>query len=220
MAESAHRSRTAPGQPWESPPGSSSWHRPTTPGPPGRPSASASSRSAVTTTAAFASWRCGDREVELAHESLLPDSLMPERESILEQAPALVAARNNIDDVLLTLRQLDEALGPADGVRWFNVVYRMVTEAVASDLRAGLWQEPGWLGSLVVSFSGLYFDALVAADQSPGLAPHAWAPLFEDRSAPDIARVQFAVAGFNAHINRDLPRALYQNAEGGGYPAR
>ena len=145
---------------------------------------------------------------------------MPEREPILERVPALLAARKSVDDVLLTLRQLDEALGSADGVRWFNVVYRMVTEAVATDMRAGLWQEPEWLGSLVVSFSGLYFDALVAADQSPGLAPHAWAPLFEDRSGPDIARVQFAVAGFNAHINRDLPWALYQNAQDGEYPAR
>jgi Family of unknown function (DUF5995) len=33
---------------------------------------------------------------------------------------------------------------------------------------------------------------------------HAWKPLFEARFATGIAPVQFALAGMNAHINRDL----------------
>ena len=38
--------------------------------------------------------------------------------------------------------------------------------------------------------------------------PHAWLPLFQSRSERGIAPLQFALAGMNAHINRDLPVAL------------
>ncbi len=38
--------------------------------------------------------------------------------------------------------------------------------------------------------------------------PHAWTPLLEARSSRGIAPLQFAFAGMNAHINRDLPVAL------------
>jgi hypothetical protein len=145
---------------------------------------------------------------------------MPDPVPLAERVPSLSATRDNVGDVLLTLRELDATLDPADGVRWFNVVYRMVTEAVAEDLRAGLWREPVWLESLVVSFSGLYFDALIAGDQSSDLTPHAWSPLFEKRFETGLARIQFAIAGFNAHINRDLPWALYLTAPDGEYPAR
>ena len=38
--------------------------------------------------------------------------------------------------------------------------------------------------------------------------PRAWAPLFAARARTDIAPLQFALAGMNAHINRDLPVGL------------
>ena len=44
----------------------------------------------------------------------------------------------------------------------------------------------------------------------PKRPPRAWAPLFEARSRRGIAAIQFALAGMNAHINRDLPLALVE----------
>jgi hypothetical protein len=38
-------------------------------------------------------------------------------------------------------------------------------------------------------------------------------PLFEARGRPRIAPLQFALAGMNAHINRDLPFALVETWE-------
>jgi hypothetical protein len=61
----------------------------------------------------------------------------------------------------------------------------------------------------------LYFDALDAAAAGSPL-PRCWAPLFEARSDPHIAPVQFALAGMNAHINHDLALALVSTCAGQG----
>ena len=48
-----------------------------------------------------------------------------------------------------------------------------------------------------------------------------WDPLFKSRNRKGIARVQFAIAGMNAHINHDLPIALVQTStEQGIIPQR
>ena len=57
-------------------------------------------------------------------------------------------------------------------------------------------------------FVNLYLDALRAWASAPAKAPKAWVPLFAARSTPRIAPIQFALAGMNAHINRDLPVAI------------
>jgi Family of unknown function (DUF5995) len=46
--------------------------------------------------------------------------------------------------------------------------------------------------------------------------PRAWAPLIEARSRRGIAPLQFAIAGMNAHINRDLPVALVASCQHAG----
>jgi hypothetical protein len=59
-----------------------------------------------------------------------------------------------------------------------------------------------------VVFAGLFFSALDAYESGPAGTPSAWVPLFLQRSARGISPLQFALAGMNAHINRDLPVAL------------
>jgi hypothetical protein len=95
-------------------------------------------------------------------------------------------------------------------VRWFNRLYLGVTRGLKAWIDAGSAQaSPGFLGRLDVLFGNKYFEALDAAE---GLAPaalgdypfHAWKPLFERRHRRDIAPLQFALAGMNAHINHDL----------------
>ena len=64
--------------------------------------------------------------------------------------------------------------------------------------------------ALDVAFANLYFAALRAYDAGSPDTPRAWQPLFADRGDRTIAPIQFAIAGMNAHINRDLPVALVQ----------
>ena len=102
-----------------------------------------------------------------------------------------------IADVLARMEELDRSLAPDDGVRWFNRLYLEVTRAVAAREDAA---PETFLAELDVEFAGAYFRALDAG----GGAYHAWKPLFEARRERDVAPVQFALAGMNAHINHDL----------------
>jgi Family of unknown function (DUF5995) len=70
--------------------------------------------------------------------------------------------------------------------------------------------DPGSVRWLDVVFANLFFRALRDWSRTPATVPKAWAPLFESRGRPGIAPLQFALAGMNAHINRDLPFALVE----------
>jgi hypothetical protein len=117
-------------------------------------------------------------------------------------------ATGTIDDVLARMEKLETELGADDGVRWFNRLYLEVTRRVAAYDRGGKQEAPGFLERLDVAFADLYFTALDRAGgaaQLPGGFPfHAWKPLFEARHRRDVAPIQFALAGMNAHINHDL----------------
>ncbi|MCA1656254.1 MAG: DUF5995 family protein [Actinobacteria bacterium] len=111
-------------------------------------------------------------------------------------------------------------LPPEDGLKWFNMLYLMVTEQIASGLAAQRWADGVWLAGLDVEFARLYFEAILLWLQSPARCPRAWVPLFERRFRAGIARVQFGMAGINAHINRDLPVAVVRACESHGTAPR
>lgn len=113
----------------------------------------------------------------------------------------------SIDEVIQLMEELDSALAVNDGLRWFNVLYLKVTQHVRDSPPQGGWQDPIWLTRLDVIFANLYFAAL--ADFLAGRpVPSSWQALFEARDRAGIDRIQFALAGMNAHINHDLSFAL------------
>jgi len=127
---------------------------------------------------------------------------------------ALVGATvDSVPDVVARMRALDAVLPAEDGLKWFNFLYRMVTEQILADIVQNRWQDGPWLTDLDVLFARLYFDAIVAWIESPDQCPRAWAAMFERRHRPGIARVQFGMAGMSAHINRDLPVAVVRTCE-------
>jgi hypothetical protein len=134
---------------------------------------------------------------------------------------ALTAARvDTVADVIACMRAVDQLLPPDDGLKWFNILYLMVTEEIERDLLAHRWADEAWLHRLDVEFARLYFDAIVMWLRDRATCPRAWAPLFERRFHPGIARVQFGMAGMNAHINRDLSLAVVRTCEGCGIVPR
>jgi Family of unknown function (DUF5995) len=96
---------------------------------------------------------------------------------------------------------------PADGVGWFNRLYMAVTESVAKP-GTSAFEHPEYIEQLDVAFANLYFSALSAFLANVPEVPRAWWPLLVGRERSDVAPIQFAFAGMNAHINRDLPVAL------------
>lgn len=113
----------------------------------------------------------------------------------------------SIDDVIQTMQRLDTALAANDGLKWFNLLYLQVTQQVRQNPPVGGWKAPGWLSRLDVIFATLYFKA-IADSLSGSPIPSSWQALFEARQRTGIDRIQFALAGINAHINHDLALAL------------
>jgi hypothetical protein len=123
---------------------------------------------------------------------------------------AFVNARqpSTVTEVLARLRALESSPSRSDGVACFARLYREVTEGVAAELGQHTFANPHFLERLDVYFANLFFAALDEYERAPAGAPHAWLPLFAQRSRKGVAPLQFALAGMNAHINRDLPVAL------------
>jgi hypothetical protein len=115
-----------------------------------------------------------------------------------------------IADVLGTMQRIDGALGYNDGLKWFNKLYMKVTEEVDTKPPAGGWKDAAWLTRLDVVFADFYFRAVAAFLSGAEDAPNAWDALMEARYQTGIDRIQFAVAGMNAHINHDLALALLE----------
>jgi len=108
-------------------------------------------------------------------------------------------------DVVAALRDLGDQLAPDDGFHAFNRMYLRVTEGVAAIIAGGTAKDPAYLLRLDAVFCQKYFDALAAG---PDAAPRAWRPMLERRYKRGISSLRFAIAGMNAHINRDLAVAL------------
>jgi hypothetical protein len=119
-----------------------------------------------------------------------------------------VRRATTIAEVVDIMEMLDRELSDADGLWWFNRLYLRVTLAVRSAVTTTTFRDPAFLERLDVVFANLYFDAVAAGDTDPLAAPSAWRPLFESRHQRGILSIQFALAGMNAHINRDLPAGI------------
>jgi Family of unknown function (DUF5995) len=125
-------------------------------------------------------------------------------------APATVAEVRDL------MRALDAMLPGADGLKWFNWLYLEVTARIGQEAAAQHWQDGGWLERLDVAFGNLYFQAIRSWLAEPQHCPRAWVPLFEARQRAGVDRLQFALAGMNAHINRDLAVAIVRVCEADG----
>jgi hypothetical protein len=120
------------------------------------------------------------------------------------------AAPATIADVLAVMQKIDTLLPSSDGLKWFNLLYLKVTEKVDTQPPPNGWEDQAWLTLLDVVFAKFYFEAISGALHQPANTPSSWLALFEARNRPNVDRIQFALAGMNAHINHDLALALLQ----------
>ena len=117
-----------------------------------------------------------------------------------------------IAQVVTRMDSIAAALPEVDGVARFNHLYLAVTQAVQQEAAGEHFEAGEFLARLDVAFADRYFAAVEASDGG-GSPAAAWKPLFEARHQTDIAPVQFAYAGMNAHINFDLCQALVDASE-------
>jgi hypothetical protein len=112
-----------------------------------------------------------------------------------------------IPDVLEIMQTIDNTCVDGDGLKWFNRLYFEVTQAVEDRVAAQGFIDTALLAELDVTFAKFYFDAL-SASLTGGPCPGCWSAVFACRNQTRIARIQFALAGMNAHINHDLALAI------------
>src|SRR5690242_5757668 len=113
----------------------------------------------------------------------------------------------SVADVIRILETIAATCSDGDGLKWFNWLYLQVTRAVKARIDSGGFADPAWLAQLDVQFALLYFGALASALEGKPYAG-CWRALFESRGRNPVGRIQFALAGINAHINHDLPQAI------------
>jgi hypothetical protein len=134
--------------------------------------------------------------------------LSPALREILEAQPA-----RRVPEVIARMRRLEAALPRGDGVRAFTGLYLAVTEAIDERAKPGAFEDAPFVRRLDVFFANQYFEAVRNALLEAGPVPKAWTPLLEARGRRGVLPLQFALAGMNAHINRDLPVALVATCE-------
>jgi hypothetical protein len=115
-----------------------------------------------------------------------------------------------IADVISLMQRIDSLLPTGDGLKWFDLLYMLVTQKVDSSPPQQGWRDSAWLTRLDVVFAQFYVVAISNWLTSVAAVPSSWKALFEARLSPGIDRIQFALAGMNAHINHDLALALLQ----------
>jgi len=135
-------------------------------------------------------------------------------------SPAFRAATvTSVAETIARMEEIEAALPDSDGVQWFNRLYLLVTRNVARRIadQPADWRSLPWITRVVPTFANLYFEALTSYETGRP-TPNAWEPVFQLRHQPRIYRLQFALAGMSAHINRDLPYALQATLDGLGVP--
>ena len=119
-------------------------------------------------------------------------------------------APTDIAGVVAAMQAIDNVLTSGDGLKWFNLLYLNVTQHVDSQPPTSGWENLLWLTRLDVIFAGMYVTAVINWLENAAVVPSSWKALLEARFTGGIDRIQFALAGMNAHINHDLALALLQ----------
>jgi len=92
--------------------------------------------------------------------------------------------------------------------RVFLSTYQRTTLAVDAAVRAGSFEDPGWVERWDVAFAELYLNALdtQALHAGSDKVPRPWRLAFT--APPGLPPLRHVLLGINAHVNYDLPQAL------------
>ena len=122
--------------------------------------------------------------------------------------PLPSGAVTSIPDAITRMHEIEAALPPGDGLACFNRMYLIVTQTLKERMRQNFFHDPAFMEHLDIVFANLYLGAVDGFRSQPSTACRAWNVLFSRRSDPSVVPMQFALAGMNAHINRDLSLAV------------
>jgi hypothetical protein len=127
-----------------------------------------------------------------------------------DSSDACVAGR--IECVDQVARRLERQISDldCDHNAIFSLAYARTTEKVAAVERAdpAFFADTPWLNHYDATFADMYLDAWNSW-QRTGSAPSAWAIAFQAADQKRASAAGNLLLGMSAHVNRDLPFALY-----------
>lgn len=114
-------------------------------------------------------------------------------------------------DLLLQkmIQQADTWEKSADRRSIFLRCYSMMSTNMVAAIRAGEFEDCEWVATLINHFASYYFKALTSYERNPAESPAAWRQAHQAAQHQKLHVLQYLLLGVNAHINYDLPLALY-----------
>ncbi|MFD2200213.1 DUF5995 family protein [Shivajiella indica] len=95
----------------------------------------------------------------------------------------------------------------------FLQCYTLMSSNMYFSIQKKLFSDPDWVSILLVRFSDYYFDALDLYQSNHPNVPSVWKQAHDAAKNSDTHVLQNLLLGINAHINYDLPLALYDCLE-------
>jgi hypothetical protein len=95
----------------------------------------------------------------------------------------------------------------------FLQCYTMMSQNMFCAIEERHFSDPLWVSTLLVRFSDYYFEALDLYQSNHPKVPLVWKQAHDAAKKPDTHVLQNLLLGVNAHINYDLPLALYDCME-------
>jgi hypothetical protein len=96
----------------------------------------------------------------------------------------------------------------------FLQCYTLMSRNMYASIEEKHFSDPDWVSSLLVRFSDYYFDALDLYQSNHPNVPSVWKQAHDAAKNSDTHVLQNLLLGINAHINYDLPLALYDCMQG------
>ncbi|MEX2513900.1 MAG: DUF5995 family protein [Cyclobacteriaceae bacterium] len=91
----------------------------------------------------------------------------------------------------------------------FLKCYGMMSTNMVSAINQGQFANSLWVTNLLIRFSEYYFNALNQYDLNPEMSSRVWRQVHQAAMEGNMHVTQNLLLGINAHINYDLPLALY-----------
>lgn len=125
----------------------------------------------------------------------------------------MIASNATIRDVSARIDELFSRWDSGGDYRAvFICSYRDITGRMQQAVTGGEFEDNHWMEGLDVEFAQIYFDAVGAYDSGTAGVPNCWRIAFDRACQKKSTVLEDLLLGMNAHINHDLPVALYQRS--------
>ncbi len=96
-----------------------------------------------------------------------------------------------------------------DPRRHFQHCYSMMSANMIQAIAEHRFYDAAWVERLMLRFADYYYDALLLYDRQSDQTPAVWKHVHDVTRSSRLHILQYLLLGINAHINYDLPLALY-----------